>query len=223
MNITVLTPTIGTKDLERCVNSVSTQTINNTHSVRHLVVADGKQYLADATKYAMKGWQGEGLTPRIYAIPDNTGANGWNGHKIYAHFAQLIDCDYLFLLDEDNTFQPNHIETLLPIAEKHGFAWSMRNVFTKEGEYLGVDKGESIGLHLDGAGYELVDTSCWCLRKDMIYMLLYFLEPWSGDRIFTKVMIKKHNSIQQACSNKATMNYYAPNNLKDFFKQVCTL
>jgi hypothetical protein len=99
----------------------------------------------------------------------------------------------------------------------------MRNVFTKEGEYLGVDKGESIGLHLDGAGYELVDTSCWCLRKDMIYMLLYFLEPWSGDRIFTKVMIKKHNSIQQACSNKATMNYYAPNNLKDFFKQVCTL
>jgi hypothetical protein len=220
MNITVLTPTIGTTDLERCVNSVSTQTINKKHSVRHLVVADGKQYLADATKYAMKGWQGEGLTPRIYAIPDNTGANGWNGHKIYAHFAQLIDCDYLFLLDEDNTFQPDHIETLLPIAEKHGFAWSMRNIYTKSNEYLGIDRVESIGLHLNANGYALVDTSCWCLRKDNINMLRYFLEPWSGDRTFTKAMIEAHNGIQQGKSDLATLNYYAPDRLIDYFKSI---
>jgi hypothetical protein len=219
MNTTVLTPSIGTPDLKRCANSVSVQTV----TPRHIVVADGKKYMAEVTKQAMAGWEGEGLTPRIYAIPDNTGANGWNGHKIYAHFAQLLDCEYLFLLDEDNSFQPDHIETLLPIAKEHGFAWSLRNVFTKDGEYLGVDLGESVGVHLDGAGYALVDTSCWCLRKDQIHMLRYFLEPWSGDRTFTKAMIEKHGGIQQGRSNKATVNYYAPDHLKDHFKQVCEI
>jgi hypothetical protein len=219
MNITVLTPSIGTPELKRCAHSVSVQTV----TPRHIVVADGKKYHADVTKQAMAGWKGDGLTPRIFAIPDNTGANNWYGHRIYAHYSQLLDCDYLFLLDEDNTYQPDHIESLIPIAKEHGYAWSLRNVFTKDGQYLGVDTGESIGKNLDGLGYALVDTSCWCLRKDQIPYLSYFLQQWGADRVFTSVMIEKHGNIQQACSNKATANYYAPDNLIQHFKQICTL
>jgi hypothetical protein len=219
MNITVLTPSIGTPELKRCAHSVSVQTV----TPRHIVVADGKKYHADVTKQAMAGWEGDGLTPRIFAIPDNTGANGWNGHKIYAHYSQLLDCDYLFLLDEDNTYQPDHIESLIPIAKEHGYAWSLRNVFTKDGQYLGVDMGESVGLHRDDLGYALVDTSCWCLRKDQIPYLNFFLEPWSGDRIFTSVMIEKHGGIQNGRSNLATVNYYAPDHLIQHFKSVCIL
>jgi hypothetical protein len=221
MNITVITPSIGTPDLERCVNSVSRQTINSKHNVRHLVIADGKKHLADVTKYAMKGWLGEGLTPRIYAIPDNTGKDKWNGHKIYAHYSQLIECDYLFLLDEDNSYDDIHCETLIPIAEQHGFAWSKRKVYTKEGEYLGVDQQESIGLHLNGAGYALVDTSAWCLRADNIPMLYHFLEQWSGDRRFTRAMLDKHGSLQKGMSDIVTMNYYTPDSLIDHFKNIC--
>ena len=221
MEITVLTPSIGTPDLARAVESVGAQTINKKHSVRHVVVADGKRHLADATKYAMKGWKGEGLTPRIYAIPDNTGRDKWNGHKIYAHYAQLLECDYLFLLDEDNSYDPTHIESLVPIAEKYGYAWSLRKVYDKNGEYLGVDKGESIGLHLDGAGYALVDTNCWCLRADNILMLYHFLEQWSGDRRFTRAMLDKYGSLIQAMSDTITVNYYCPDHLLDYFNQIC--
>jgi hypothetical protein len=223
MNITVLTPTIGTPDLERCVNSVSTQTINNTHSVRHLVVADGKQYLADATKYAMKGWQGEGLTPRIYTVPDNTGGGGWYGHRIYAYYSQLLDCDYLFLLDEDNTYDTEHIESLIPIADKYGFAWSLRKVYKKDGEFMGYDNQESIGLHLNGQGYALVDTSSWCFRSDAIPMLTNICGQWGADRQLTSAMLTRYGSLVQACSNKHTMNYYAPDNLIDYFTQICIL
>jgi glycosyltransferase involved in cell wall biosynthesis len=219
MNITVLTPSIGTKDLKRCSNSVSRQTI----TPRHIVVSDGKKYMADVTKQAMAGWEGDGLTPRIYSVPDNTGANGWYGHRIYAYYSQLLDCDYLFLLDEDNTYQPDHIESLIPIAEKYGFAWSMRNVFTKDGEYLGVDKLESIGVHLNGNGYALVDTSCWCFRRDTIPMLVNIHGQWGADRQLTKSMLSKYGTLTQACSSKATVNYYAPDNLIDHFKQVCVL
>jgi hypothetical protein len=221
MEVSVITPSVGVAELGRAVGSVGSQTLNKKHSVRHIVVADGKQYLAEVTKQAMNGWKGEGLTPRIYAIPDNTGRDKWNGHKIYAYYSQMLQCDYLFLLDEDNSYDSNHCETLIPIAEKHGFAWSMRKVYTKQGEYLGVDRQESIGVQLNGAGYALVDTSCWCLRADNIPMLYHFLEQWSGDRRFTRAMINKYGSLQQGMSDIVTANYYCPDESIDFFRNIC--
>jgi glycosyltransferase involved in cell wall biosynthesis len=219
MKINVLTPTIGTPDLMGAVESVARQ----THAdVEHIIVADGKRYESDVRKFGMKGWPGIGFTPRFYSIPHNTGANGWNGHKIYAYYSQLLDCDYLLLLDEDNAYEPDHVEMLIPIAERHGYAWSLRKVYDKGGNYIGTDTAESIGLHLNGAGYALVDTSCWCLRRDMIPMLGHFLEPWSGDRRFTEAMILRHGGIQAGCSGKATMLYSAPDHLIQHFTNVCT-
>lgn len=218
MKINVLTPTIGTLGLSQAVESVARQTHAN---VEHIVVSDGKRYESEVRKIAMNGWPGIGFTPRIYSIPHNTGANGWNGHKIYAYYSQLLDCDYLLLLDEDNAYEPEHVETLIPIAERLGYAWSLRKVYDKAGNYIGVDTGESIGLHLNGAGYALVDTSCWCLRRDRIHRLFHFLEPWSGDRKFTEAMIRLNGGIQAGCSGKATMLYSAPDHLIDHFKKVC--
>jgi len=218
MKITVLTPSIGTPDLSNAVESVARQTHTD---VMHIVIADGKRYESEVRKFGMKGWPGIGFTPRFYSIPHNTGANGWNGHKIYAYFSQLLDCDFLLLLDEDNAFEPDHVETLIPIAERHGYAWSLRKVYDKGGNYIGTDTGESIGLHLDGAGYALVDTSCWCLRRDEIPMLRHFLEPWSGDRRFTEAMITRHEGIQAGCTGKATMLYSAPDHLIEHFRKVC--
>jgi len=221
MKITVLTPSIGTIELGKAVDSVARQTRNV--GVEHIVVADGRKHESNVSRIAMGGWQGIGSTPRIYSIPHNTGANGWNGHKIYAHFSQLLDTDYLFLLDEDNWFEPNHIETLLPIAQEYGYAWSLRNVYTKSGEYIGVDRKESIGKSLmPNADYALVDTSCWCLRRDQIPYLSYFLTPWSGDRTFTQIMISKYIDITQASSGLATMNYRSPDHLTQFFTNICT-
>lgn len=222
MEITVITPSIGTPDLARAVESVGAQTINKKHSVRHIVVADGKKHLADVTKYAMKGWKGEGLTPRIYAIPDNTGEGGYHGSKIYAHYSQLLSCDYLFLLDEDNSYEPTHIENLLPIAHKYGFSWSKRKVYSSNGEYLGVDQGESIGQRLP-QGYVLIDTSSWCFRADNINMLKYFEGTWGEDRRFTEIMLTEYGNLTKACSDYVTMNYHAPERLTDFFKQNCIL
>src|SRR5690606_15105069 len=105
-------------------------TVPGDYILRHMIVVDGSRFIDDFDSICSK--LPNGLTYNF--LPDNTGAGGWNGHKIYAHFAQLLDTDYLFLLDEDNTFDPNHIASLLPIAEKHGFAWSMRKVYTKSGE-----------------------------------------------------------------------------------------
>lgn len=223
--ITVLTPTIATPELGNAVWSVARQELPPNTELRHIVVADGKRYENAARDIALKAWEGVGNTPKVYAVPDNTGANGWNGHKIYAHFAQLLDTDYLCLLDEDNTFEPNHVASLLPIAQRHGFAWSLRKVYTKGGERLGVDHKESVGRWVrsgEGEPYILVDTSCWMLRRDTVKHLAHFLEPWSGDRRFTHAMDARFEGLTRGCSYLATMNYTAPDHLRGFFKTICT-
>lgn len=224
MTITVLTPTIATHALANAVVSVAKQQVASNIDLRHVVVADGKRYENAARDIALKAWEGIGNTPKVYSVPDNTGANGWNGHKIYAHYAQLLDTDYLCLLDEDNTFEPDHVASLLPIAERHGMAWSLRTVYTKGGERLGVDRAESVGKwvrHPDHDPYILVDTSCWMLRRDMVRELEHFLEPWCGDRRFTRRMFAMYETLSPMGSGLATMNYTAPDHLRTFFKNIC--
>jgi hypothetical protein len=223
--ITVLTPTIATDTLANAVRSVAKQKVAHDIDLRHIIVADGKRYENAARDIALKSWEGIGNTPKVYAVPDNTGANGWNGHKIYAYYAQLLDTDYLCLLDEDNTFEPDHVASLLPIAERHGMAWSLRTVYTKGGERLGVDRAESIGKWVqpeNGMPYILVDTSCWMLARHRVQYLSHFLEPWSGDRRFTRHMTNISADLQPMASGLPTMNYYAPDHLRGFFKHICT-
>lgn len=216
MKVTVLTPSIGTEELARCVESVGGQSV----TVRHVVVADGKKYHAEVSKKAMKGWVGEGMTPKIYTVPDNTGAGGFYGHRIYANYSQIIDCDYLFLLDEDNTYDRNHVESLLPIAEQYGFAFSRRKIFTKEGVLLGYDNRESTGVADSELGYALVDTSCWCFRKDNLFMLRAIDGGWGMDRVLTQYMISRYGKIYEQCSGLHTMNYFAPDHLIPHFKNI---
>ena len=217
MTVTVLTPSVGTPQLAEAVYSVSQQ----THPVRHIVVADGRKHLSEVTKQAMKGWQGDNHTPKIYALPDNTGRNGYNGHKIYAYFAQLLDTDYLCLLDEDNTYDPDHVASLYDIAVKHGYAYSLRKVYDKQGQFICYDTFESIGKYLSD-GYILVDTSSWMLRRDFIKYLSHFDVPLIGDRPFTEAM---HNisagmgmSLPDTCTGLHTLNYFADKHTLQFFK-----
>jgi hypothetical protein len=199
------------------VRSVQLQTV----PVRHIVVADGSQYLADVTKYAMRGWQmGNHPLPAITSVPDNTGKDLWNGHKIYAHYAQLLDTDFLALLDEDNEYLPHHIESLVERADKYGFAWSYRNIYL-DGRFVGKDVKESIGLP-SFVGYNLVDTSSWMFARRNFFALHGILHPWSGDRTLTEtVKGSRANDFFSACTGQHTLNYHAPTAKADFYRSIC--
>ena len=217
MNITVLTPSIGTPQLAEAVYSVSQQ----SHPVRHIVVADGRKYLAEVTKQAMRGWEGKQQTPKIYALPDNTGRNGYNGHKVYAYFAQLLDTEYLCLLDEDNTFDADHVASLYDVASKLGYAFSLRKVYDKQGQFICYDTFESNGKY-NTDGYILVDTSSWMLSREYIKYLAHFDVPLIGDRPFTEVMYKitagMNRKLTDACTGLYTLNYFADKHTLQFFK-----
>ena len=38
---------------------------------------------------------------KVHQLPENTGSNGFNGHRIYAACSHLVNADYVLLLDED--------------------------------------------------------------------------------------------------------------------------
>jgi len=214
--ITVITPTIGTKHLQRAIRSVRAQTV----PCRHIIVADGSKHYQDVLFQAHEAWDGTTPAPEVYCIPDNTGKDKWNGHKIYAHFSQLLDTDFLALLDEDNEFLPNHCESLHERADKYGFAWSYRNIYLGS-EYVGKDVMESIGS-ATLIGYDLVDTSSWMFRRDQFDLLHAILVPWSGDRNLTsQVRGFLADKFYSACTGQHTMNYYAPLDKAEFYREIC--
>jgi hypothetical protein len=188
----VIIPSTGAAETDRAVRSVLAQTL----PTRAIVVSDGAGHLPFA---------GEQIV-----LPDNTGADGWNGHRIYTHIAPLIDADFLFLLDQDNWFEPEHVASLVPLAETHGVAWSLRRCWDEEGGFcFGVDTKESIGSPRF-VGYTLIDVSSWCFRRDRTPLIASLnTNHYYADRFMTAQIMKYlgEDTVAAAGSGMATSNY----------------
>ena len=100
MKIAVVTPTTGNPYLAKAILSVRLQTVE----VDHYVFVDGREYWAKAYEITR---QFPHL--KVYQLPENTGRNGFNGHRIYAASSFLVNADYVFFLDEDNYYDSTHI------------------------------------------------------------------------------------------------------------------
>jgi glycosyltransferase involved in cell wall biosynthesis len=184
--VTVITPSIGKDELVKCVESVSKQTYEN---LTHLVVSDGPEFLNNIVIMPLVHDR-----LRITIVPENTGAGNFYGHRIYAAFPHLVNSDYILFLDEDNFYEPNHIETLVETIERKNldFSFSLRKIFSKEGEYLCDDNCESLGkwpIYFTrgtphGEQY-LIDTSSFCFKRDWLikYCNIWHF-GWGGDRRF---------------------------------------
>ena len=109
MSLTIITPTIGTKYLEDCIKSIQKQTNQN---FIYYIVIDGQIYNESVQKILNKF----GTLPtnyKIISLNENTGADGWLCHRIYISMSFLTNSDYIMFLDEDNTFEPTHVELML--------------------------------------------------------------------------------------------------------------
>ena len=97
MSVTVVIPTTGAHSLKQAVDSVMNQTYDN---ITLWVVIDGPEF-EDAV-YETLGADAFDERLFIMTVPENTGAKGFYGHRIYASVSHLINTDYLCYLDQDN-------------------------------------------------------------------------------------------------------------------------
>ena len=169
LKIAVITPTIGGPFLEECIRSVQAQVLPN---ITHYVVVDGPQY-ADAVLKVTETFKNGAVPVVPVVLPENTGADGWNGHRIYGSFPFLVNATHVAYLDDDNTIDPQHVQNLARAIVKGGegyWAHTLRRIVDSAGAVVCNDNCESLGgiSHTICAQDDyLVDTSCYLIPRDL--------------------------------------------------------
>src|SRR5580658_547253 len=206
--VSIITPTIGGPQLRRAINGVQLQSYAK---LEHIIVVDGPQG-AKAAKAAIPAH------PRhpchVIQLPFNTGRDGFNGHRIYGAAVFLANGRYVAFLDEDNWFEPRHIELLMERIESRGLEWSytLRNLVDRDGRFLMRDNCESLGRWSpwDEPARHLVDMNCYMLRRDIAIALspvLYRRYPdESGpDFVLCELLLERRKRFDT--TGRFTVNY----------------
>jgi glycosyltransferase involved in cell wall biosynthesis len=212
MKVAVVTPTIGTDYLEKNIESVFNQRYKK---LEHVVVCDGPQYSYNVENVTKKFK----INPMF--LPENTGAGGYNGHRIYAAMPYLINADYFIFLDEDNWIEPNHVESLVDAVKGNDWSFSLRKIVDQEGKYVCNDDCESLGLwHTCLSPNEFfVDVGCYFLPKKIAIQIapIWYRrarhpeEQPEVDRLLMHVL--RQNKTKYQTTGEYTLNYRVGNRI----------
>lgn len=211
MKVAVVTPTIGSKHLFDCTKSVRNQTYKN---LTHYLFIDGKEYGSEVKYHT------EGSGVKYVELEENVG-KGWYGHRVYAACSFLVNADVICYLDEDNWFEPCHVEKMVNrLEEGNQWVYSLRKIYSKEGEYLCEDNCESLGKWPVYFNHELfhIDTSSFAIRRDVAIRIGHsWYGQWGADRQFFMNLKKNFNKFD--CTNAHTLCYRLDGNPNSVNKQ----
>ena len=226
--VTVVTATIGTDRLEHCVKSVQDQDLP---CVTHLLVVDGPEH-ADRVN-AVVARHKDRVPLRVLQLPHNVGADGWNGHRAYAAASYIAKSGFVAFLDEDNTFEPHHVSSMIKamITNRQSWTFSFRKIVDEDGTLVCLDQCESLGSVtpsvLDPRDW-FVDANCFLMRTEVaveVSPLWYskFRDPLKGesDRNITRALLARHGPVKG--SGQFSVAYMVGNTARsvrrEFFEQ----
>jgi glycosyltransferase involved in cell wall biosynthesis len=214
MKVAVVTPTIGKPELIDCLRSVEKQTYKD---LTHYVFVDGKEHQNKVHDLI------QGFTKvKTVELEENIG-KGWYGHRVYSACSFLVNADIIVYLDEDNWFEPCHVEKLVnKINEGNDWVYSLRKIYDKSGTFLCEDNCESLGkwpVYFNDNVFH-IDTSSFAIRRDVAVRIGHaWYGQWGADRQFFGAL--KSNFPKFDCTNVHTMCYRLdgnPNSVtKEFF------
>jgi hypothetical protein len=163
--VSVVTPTMGTPQLRRAIESVQAQSYPR---VEHVIVIDGPAGEASARSMLPS----EPTHPcHVISLPFNTGGGGYICHRIYGACVYLVSGRYVVFLDEDNWFEPDHIAGLMELVESRGLEWAyaLRTIRDADGRRVAPDDCQSLGRWpvWNNPERHLVDMNCYLVRRDI--------------------------------------------------------
>ena len=187
-SVIVITPTIGSPKLKDAINSVKNQTYSN---IEHLLVIDGVEHwknVMDQLPVTLEYDDRSSDNIQTMILPYNTGAKGFYGHRIYAGIPHLLNSEYIFFLDEDNWYDPDHVRSLVEVLDRgNNFAHSLRKIYNPDKSYVCDDNCEALGKwpiyfsHKDPQ--YLVDTSSFAFEREFLQQTCHLWHSgWGGDR-----------------------------------------
>ena len=214
MTATVIIPTTGADTLAQAVSSV----LRQTYPTLCYVVVDGAiNYDRANTVLAQFG-----SDIQVARLPENVGANGFYGHRVYAAFTHLVNTEYVCYLDQDNWFDSKHVESCVQTLKDKNLQWtySLRNIY-RDNEFVCRDDCESLGKYPSYHGINHVDTNSYFLKTALVYQLASVWHGgWGQDRVFYSVI--KDMLPNYDCTGEYTLNYRVDGNAgsvtADFFR-----
>ena len=213
MKVAIVTPTIGKPELIDALTSVQKQTYKD---ITHYVFVDGIEYEEHIWKLQIPE------NVKFVRLDENVG-KGWYGHRVYAACSFLVNADVIIYLDEDNWIEPCHVEKLVgKINEGNDWAYSLRKIYDKDGNFLCEDNCESLGkwpVYFDDKVFH-IDTSSFAIKRDVAVRIGHaWYGQWGADRQFFGAL--KHHFPKFDCTNTHTLCYRLdgnPNSVtKEFF------
>ena len=223
MSAVVLTPTTGLPVLADAIRSVA----NQTEKVEHWLIVDGIEHAKKVLDICNANNYGQ----QIIVVPENTGrpkrhhlgkGRKYNGHRIYGAMAYLINHDHVFLLDEDNWYEPNHCASMLQNIKIMETKWSysLRNIVDPDGNFLYPDDCDSLGIFPNWKNIAFVDMNCYCFTADFFADIAPWLygELHADKTIFQVAVAKVERHYQIGTTGMYTVNYRArPDTIKEWF------
>lgn len=216
--VIILSAVTGNPVLYDMVRTVQDQTFRD---FEHWIIVDGaerEQKVKDVlTKY--ENIHGPIKQTKVLTTPYVTGYNQYNGHRIYAAFTYLVECEYLTYLDEDNMLKKRHIQSMVELAEKKDLHWvySLREIFEQDGTYICRDDCESLGYwnsHISDNDH-LVDGNSFLLKRELAIGLapIWYRrakQPGvpSADRTITATLLGSPQ-YKFGCTGEYTLQYRA--------------
>jgi hypothetical protein len=193
MRIAVITPYCheDVATLHRCHSSVLSQTV----ACDHFLIADGYP------RPEVASWRTIHLTLPPHADYGNT------PRFIGSVSAESLGYDAIALLDADNWFQPNHLETLLALQSQSG-----ASVVTCARLLIDATDRSVLGVCRESDGDTFNDTNCYLLTRPAFALFRVWTMADPGrrvlaDRLFWEAI--KGSRLPRVHSSAPTVNYSA--------------
>jgi len=193
MKIAVITP-YRNEDagiLTRCHKSVLNQTYTN---FVHVMVADGNPHPM------INKW----LDNEHIILPQAHDDAGATPRAIAAISAFSRGYDAVSFLDADNTYQLNHLETMVSTIGQNDVVSATRNICSTQGNFLYTDVIES-------DGNLFCDTNCLFLKKSTIHLMTHWVtDPsfklWSDRQFWSSII---NSNCKRVHCSEPTVNYHS--------------
>ncbi len=231
LTLGILTPTIGTNYLKNNIISVQNQTYKN---IKHYIIIDGRKYYNKVMKIIKEcSMYFNNIPIIINVLEENTGANGWHGHRIYGAYPYLMNTSFITYLDEDNTFQPSFtkimINAMIENNNPKDYAYCLRNIMDKNGKIIGKDICESLGHQKNYRNQYFLDTNCYIIKREIaIQISAYWYKDgpqYTQDRIVFNHLFTQYKNYKRVplylinymignTNRSPTLNFFKSSNFK---------
>ncbi len=220
----IVTPSIGSRHLQQALLSVQAQTYTR---LEHWVISDGP-LAAAAVEPTLAAMANTVIPIHHVRLPHNTGGGGMNGYRIIAAAAHLVEADVVLFLDDDNWYEPTHVEHCMATLSRYDCEWAfaLRTIMREKGSALIPDDCDSLGPWRRAASFRgdaelldsvfqrfyathpfLVDTNCYAIRRDVLTTHVNAMRhPYWGDSMLANVLIENTHG---ATTGERTVYYRA--------------